>query len=162
MFREGRLFVALKIDSVVPKMARTMRLQPKLTNRRKTLANRTRSLIFYWKCELRVSLISGIVATYHILCVLLVCLLFMLLHVELFFKRRTQWVQCTSWRPRYLERTLERRRWRLMVRSILRRITGVHIAKPEIRYIRRRRFLLGAWIRKRRLAGSVGFDGRLD
>jgi hypothetical protein len=47
LFRDGRVFVALKMANAVATMERTIRLQAKLMPRRKILAMRTRTLTFY-------------------------------------------------------------------------------------------------------------------
>jgi hypothetical protein len=46
LFRDGRVFVALKIANAVAAMERTIKLQAKLMPRRKILAIRTRTLTF--------------------------------------------------------------------------------------------------------------------
>ena len=51
--REGRALLALKMVSVVARIARTIKLQPKFTKRRNILAIRTRNLIFWSQVTVR-------------------------------------------------------------------------------------------------------------
>lgn len=156
MFRSGSDFVALKTVNVVPRMVRTIILQPRLMKRRNTLATRTRNLMRYSNPGKHPDKSTNTLAfTYQVSLVFLFRNLFLLLHEKFLSKRWTQRIQSPAWCSWNLESALLVIGWDIVMRGMLSRVTRSYISEAEVRHVRGRLRIAGR-VGKRRLSAVSG------